>query len=56
MHLRPEPTRVNDLSDAPLYGRLLASLTNIGLGWESMPRTNTLAYYENPYITDKKVL
>jgi hypothetical protein len=32
------------LSDAPLYGRLLALLTNIRLGWQYLPRTNTLAY------------
>jgi hypothetical protein len=48
MQVRPEPTSVNDLSDAPLYGRLLASFTNIRLSWKSLPRTNTLAYYENP--------
>ncbi len=36
------------------YCRLLASPTNIGLGWKGLPGTNTLAYYENPQITDKK--
>jgi hypothetical protein len=44
------------LSEAPLVGRLLASPTNIGLGWQYLPETNTLAYYENPLITNKKVL
>jgi hypothetical protein len=39
------------LSGTPLYGRLLASPTNIRLGWKSLPGTNTLAYYENLYIT-----
>jgi hypothetical protein len=34
------------LSGAPLQGRLLASLTNIRLGWKGMPGTNTLAYYK----------
>ena len=46
--IRQEPTRVKHLSGAPLYGRLLASSTNIRLGWKSLPGTNTLAYYENP--------
>ncbi len=30
-----------------LKGRLLASPTNIKLGWKGLPETNTLAYYEN---------
>jgi len=29
-------------------GRLLASPTNIRLGWKGLPRTNTLVYYKNP--------
>ncbi len=32
--VRPEPTRVKNLSGAPLQGRLLASPTNIRLGWK----------------------
>jgi hypothetical protein len=35
---------------------LLALSTNIRLGWKGVPGTNTLAYYENQLITDKKVL
>ncbi len=46
--MKLEPTRVKHLSGAPLKGRLLASPTNIRLGWISLPRTNTLAYYKNP--------
>jgi hypothetical protein len=34
------------LSDAPLYGRLLALLTNIRLSWKGLAGTNALAYYE----------
>jgi hypothetical protein len=34
------------LSDAPLYGRLLALPTNVRLGWKDLPGTNALAYYE----------
>jgi hypothetical protein len=34
-------------SGAPLYGRFMASPTNIRLGWKGLPGTNTLAYYEN---------
>jgi hypothetical protein len=41
------------LSDAPLQGRLLALPTNIRLGWQYLQETNTLAYYENPKITNK---
>jgi hypothetical protein len=37
-------------------GKLLASPTNIKLGWKSLPRTNTQAYFENPLITTVKVL
>ena len=40
------------LSDVPLWGRLLASLTNITLVWKGLPGTNTLAYYESSKITD----
>jgi hypothetical protein len=47
LHVRPEPTEVKHLSGAPLWGRLLASTTNMRLGWKSLPRTNTLAYYKN---------
>ena len=35
-------------------GRLLTLLSNIRLGWKGLPRTNTLAYYENPLITAVK--
>jgi hypothetical protein len=45
---------MNQLSDALLKGRILALPTNIRLGRQYMQGTNTLAYYENPYITDKK--
>jgi len=37
---------VKHLSGAPLYGRLLALLANIRLGWKRLPGTNALAYYE----------
>jgi len=43
----PEPIKVMPLSGAPLYGGLLALLTNIMLGLKSLPGTNNLAYYEN---------
>ncbi len=42
------------LKGAPLYRRPLALPTSIRLGWKSLPGTNTLAYYENPYITAVK--
>jgi len=32
------------LSDASLWGRLLALPTKIRQGWQYLPRTNTLAY------------
>jgi hypothetical protein len=32
----------------PLLGRLLALPTNIRLGWQYLPGSNTLAYYESP--------
>jgi hypothetical protein len=51
---RPEPTRVEHVIDAPLYGRLLALPTNIRLGWKGLTGTKTLAYYEHLQITDEK--
>ncbi len=42
------------LSDAPFYGRVLALPTNNSLGWKGLSGTNTLAYYENLEITDRK--
>jgi hypothetical protein len=32
----------------------LALPANIRLGWKGLPETNTLAYYNNPLITDVK--
>ncbi len=52
--VRLEPTRVKHLSGSPLQGRLLTFPTNIRIGWINLPGANTLAYYENLYITDKK--
>jgi hypothetical protein len=42
---------VKHLSCAPLEGKLLASTTNIRLGWEGLPGTNVLAYCKHLYIT-----
>jgi hypothetical protein len=36
----------NFLSGASHNGRLLASPTNVRLGWKGLPRSNTLAYYK----------
>jgi hypothetical protein len=36
-----------------LLGLAPALPANIRLSWKSLPGTNTLAYYENPKITDK---
>ncbi len=46
LRVRPEPTQIKNLSDAPLQGRLLASLANIRVGLKGLPESNTLAYYE----------
>ena len=35
------PTPLKNLSDAPLWGRLLALLTNNRLSWKGLPGTNT---------------
>jgi hypothetical protein len=45
---------VKHLSGAPLWGRLLASTTKTRLGWKGLVGTNTIAYYENQYITSLK--
>ncbi len=47
LRARPGPTQLKHLSGAPLQGRPLALPTNIRLGWKSLQRTNTPAYYEN---------
>ncbi len=44
------------LSGPPLWGRLLASPTNIRLGWKSLTGTITLVNFENPKLHSKKVL
>ncbi len=41
-------------SGAPLYGSLLASPTNIRLGWKGLTWTKPLAYYKNSYFTAVK--
>ncbi len=46
MRVRLEPTRVKHLLGVPLFGRLMNLPTNIRLGREGLPGTNTQAYYE----------
>ncbi len=36
-------------------GKLLVLPTNIRLSWKGLPGTNTVAHYEDAWITDKKV-
>jgi hypothetical protein len=48
------PTKVKDLSGAPLCGRLPALPANIIIRWKDLPGTNTLAYYEYSYNTAVK--
>ncbi len=38
---------MKNISCVPHMGRLLDLPTNVRLGWESLPGTNTLAYYEH---------
>jgi hypothetical protein len=45
---------VKHLSGAPLYGRLLALIPNITLGWKGLPGINPFAYYERSSITAVK--
>jgi hypothetical protein len=42
---------VEHLSGAPL-GQALALIESMTLGWEDLPGTNTLAYYEGSSIMD----
>ncbi len=48
------PTRVKHLSGTPLQDGLLALPASIRLGWKSLPRTNTLAYYKICELRIKK--
>jgi hypothetical protein len=36
---------IKNLSKAPFKARFLALATNNRLGWNGLPKTNTLAYY-----------
>ncbi len=38
----------NEAPRAPFWDRLLALQASIRLGWDGLPGTNNLAYYENP--------
>jgi hypothetical protein len=51
--VRPEPTRVENHSVAPLLSSLLALPANIRLGWKGLPRTNTLAFVK--IVTHQKI-
>jgi hypothetical protein len=44
---------VKRVSGDPIKGRLLTVSIKITLGWESVPWTNTLTYYEDLKITEK---
>jgi hypothetical protein len=44
--VRLEPSQIQNLSGAPLQGKLLALSANIRLVWKGLLETNTLAYYE----------
>jgi hypothetical protein len=54
LQIKPEPSRVKNLSGAPFLGRLLALPVNIRLGWKGLLGTNTLAYCEHVYTADVK--
>ncbi len=45
--IKQEPTRVKNLSGAPLKGGLLAFNTKLRLGWKGQTRTNVITYYED---------
>jgi hypothetical protein len=54
LRVRPAPNQVKHLSllsGAPIKGKILASPTNITLGWKVLPRTSTLAYHGTAIIT-----
>jgi hypothetical protein len=44
--VKARATQVKHYSCAPLYGTFLALPTNIILGWNNLPATNTVAYYK----------
>jgi hypothetical protein len=44
---------VEHLKDTSL-SQVLASVTDIRIGWRGLPGTNTVAYYENTSITNVK--
>jgi hypothetical protein len=51
---RPEPTRVEQLSGAFLFGWLVALAENIKLSWKSSLETNTIAYLAHSEVRKKK--
>jgi hypothetical protein len=54
LSIRPEPTRVEQISGAFLFGRLVALAENIKLSWKSSLETNTIAYLAHSEVRKKK--
>ncbi len=55
LRARPEPTQLEDLSDASFLGKLLVLPANVRLDWKVFARHNTLAYLASSSATKKKV-
>jgi hypothetical protein len=54
LFVRPQATFEWSTRKVPHLGKLLALPTKISIGWKRLSELNTLAYYENLYITDVK--
>ena len=54
MRARPEPTLLENLSDASFLGKLLVFQANVRLDWKVIANTNTLAYLALSTVTKEK--
>jgi hypothetical protein len=54
LRARPEPTQLEDLSDASFLGKLLMFPENVRLDWKVIASTNTLAYLASSTVTKEK--
>ena len=54
LRARPEPTQLEDLSDASFVGKLLVLPANVRLDWKLIRCTNTLAYLASSSVTKEK--
>ncbi len=56
MRARPEPTKLEHLSDASFLGKLLVFPANVRLDWKVIASINTVAYLASSTVMKEKSL